>query len=179
MKIALLQMNLTVGDLEGNISKIVEGVNNAAKSGAELCVTSELAITGYPPRDLLLNADFVNRCRDAVIELSHVIPKGVALLVGGVDYNHEGIGNPLRNAAWFIVNGSEPKVFYKWLLPTYDVFDEQRYFEPTEQVNFSTSRAYVSESPYAKMSGMTATPTPISVTAATLSPILSMKILTC
>lgn len=136
MKIALLQLNLTVGDLEGNLQLIIDGVNKAAERGAKLCVTSELAITGYPPRDLLLNADFVARCRDGVAELSRRIPEGVALLAGGVDLNHENMGNPLRNAAWLIEHGAVPKVFYKWLLPTYDVFDEQRYFEPDRKINF-------------------------------------------
>ncbi|CCO22132.1 NAD+ synthase [Maridesulfovibrio hydrothermalis] len=135
MKIALLQLNLTVGDLDGNLKLIIDAVNKAAERGVRLCITSELAITGYPPRDLLLNADFVARCRDAVEELSHRIPDGVALLAGGVDLNHGNIGNPLRNAAWLIERGEAPKVFYKWLLPTYDVFDEQRYFEPARQVN--------------------------------------------
>ncbi|WP_320005860.1 NAD+ synthase [Maridesulfovibrio sp.] len=136
MKIALLQLNLTVGDLEGNIELILDGVHKAAKRGARLCITSELALTGYPPRDLLLNADFVTRCREAVSEISRRMPEGVALLAGGVDLNHEGVGNPLRNAAWLIERGAVPNVFYKWLLPTYDVFDEQRYFEPAENVNF-------------------------------------------
>lgn len=136
MKIALLQLNLTVGDLEGNVELILDGARKAAKRGARLCLTSELALTGYPPRDLLLNADFVCRCREAVSEISRRMPEGVALLVGGVDLNHEGVGNPLRNAAWLIEHGAVPKVFYKWLLPTYDVFDEQRYFEPAENINF-------------------------------------------
>ncbi|WP_031482094.1 NAD+ synthase [Maridesulfovibrio frigidus] len=136
MKIALLQLNLTVGDLEGNIKLILDGVDYAAERGAKICVTSELAITGYPPRDLLLNSDFVTRCRDAVAELSRKIPEDVALIAGGVDLNHDGTGNPLRNAAWLIERGAVPRVFYKWLLPTYDVFDEQRYFEPSEEVNF-------------------------------------------
>jgi len=136
MKIALLQLNLTVGDLEGNVELILDGVSKAAERGAGLCITSELALTGYPPRDLLLNADFVCRCREAVSEISRRMPEGVALLAGGVDLNHEGAGNPLRNAAWLIEHGAVPKVFYKWLLPTYDVFDEQRYFEPAENINF-------------------------------------------
>ncbi|WP_421902925.1 NAD+ synthase [Maridesulfovibrio sp.] len=136
MKIALLQLNLTVGDLEGNVELILDGVKRAAERGARLCLTSELALTGYPPRDLLLNADFVCRCREAVSEISRRMPEGVALLAGGVDLNHERAGNPLRNAAWLIEHGAVPKVFYKWLLPTYDVFDEQRYFEPAENVNF-------------------------------------------
>lgn len=135
MKIALLQLNLTVGDLEGNTRLILDGVHKAAERGAKLCVTSELAITGYPPRDLLLNADFISRCREAVTELSQAMPEGMALLAGGVDLNHEEVGNPLRNAAWLIEHGAVPRVFYKWLLPTYDVFDEQRYFEPARQVN--------------------------------------------
>ncbi|MBI9112491.1 NAD+ synthase [Maridesulfovibrio ferrireducens] len=136
MKIALLQLNWTVGDLEGNIKLILDGVDKAVERGAKICVTSELALTGYPPRDLLLNSDFVLRCRNAVSELSRKIPDDIALIVGGVDINHEGCGNPLRNAAWLIERGGVPRVFYKWLLPTYDVFDEQRYFEPSEECNF-------------------------------------------
>ncbi|SMF20454.1 NAD+ synthase [Desulfovibrio gilichinskyi] len=136
MKIALLQLNLTVGDIEGNSKLILDGVEKAAERGAKICVTSELAITGYPPRDLLLNSDFVSRCRKAVAVLARKIPDDVALIVGGVDLNHDGCGNPLRNAAWLVERGSVPRVFYKWLLPTYDVFDEQRYFEPSEEDNF-------------------------------------------
>lgn len=82
MKIALLQLNLTVGDLEGNVELILGGVQKAAESGARLCITSELALTGYPARDLLLNADFVSRCREAVSEISRRMPEGVALLAG-------------------------------------------------------------------------------------------------
>ncbi|WP_291328865.1 NAD+ synthase [Desulfovibrio sp. UCD-KL4C] len=136
MKIALLQLNLTVGDIEGNSKLILDGVEKAAERGAKICVTSELAITGYPPRDLLLNSDFVSRCRKVIAVLSNKMPEGVALIVGGVDINHEGCGNPLRNAAWLVERGSVPRIFYKWLLPTYDVFDEQRYFEPSEEDNF-------------------------------------------
>lgn len=82
MKIALLQLNLTVGDLEGNVELILDGVKRAAERGARLCLTSELALTGYPPRDLLLNADFVCRCREAVSEISRRMPEGMALLAG-------------------------------------------------------------------------------------------------
>ncbi len=136
MKIALLQLNLTVGDIEGNFDRIVSAVDKAAGDGAALCVASELALTGYPPRDLLLNSSFVERCRDSARALASRIPDGVSLLVGGVDRNEPGDGNPLRNAAWLLRKGEEPKVFYKWLLPTYDVFDEQRYFEPSEDLNY-------------------------------------------
>lgn len=135
MKIALLQLNLTVGDIEGNFEKVVSAVKTAADQGAELCVASELALTGYPPRDLLLNSSFVMKCRRAAENIAEQIPENISLLVGGVDNNPELEGNPLKNAAWLIRRGEEPKPFYKWLLPTYDVFDEQRYFEPSDDIN--------------------------------------------
>lgn len=135
MKIALLQLNLTVGDIEGNLDKIVSAVNSAADDGATLCVASELALTGYPPRDLLLNSSFVNKCQHAASELAAKLPDGMSLLVGGVERNVQSSGNPLKNTAWLLKKGVESRSFYKWLLPTYDVFDEQRYFEPSEDVN--------------------------------------------
>jgi NAD+ synthetase len=135
MKIALLQLNFTVGDVEGNFDRLVSAINKAAADGAQLCVASELAVTGYPPRDLLLNSSFVEKCRGAVDKLSSALPDGVTLIVGGVDRNNNCDGNPLKNTAWVVKKGEKGRAYYKWLLPTYDVFDEQRYFEPSKDVN--------------------------------------------
>ncbi|MCK9564628.1 MAG: NAD+ synthase [Methanothrix sp.] len=131
MKIALLQLNPTVGDLRGNAALIADAARRAA--GADLAVTSELALLGYPPRDLLLNAGFVERSwavlRDLAQELSDLSP----LLVGLAEPNPSEEGRPLFNSAALLRRGRVERTFRKTLLPTYDVFDEDRYFEPATE----------------------------------------------
>ncbi|HNX40123.1 MAG TPA: NAD+ synthase [Methanothrix sp.] len=133
MKIALLQLNPTVGDLRGNARLIAEAVRRAP--GVDLAVTSELALLGYPPRDLLLNADFVQRSWSAVEDLSRLCrEEGLPpLLVGLAERNPGDVGRPLFNSAALLKNGRVEGSFRKTLLPTYDVFDEDRYFEPAGQ----------------------------------------------
>ncbi|WP_017324863.1 NAD+ synthase [Synechococcus sp. PCC 7336] len=135
MKIALLQLNPIVGDLAGNAELIRMGVARATQMGAELAVTSELALLGYPPRDLLLQEGFVRRAAVALEELARSLVDRCPAIVGTVERNPKPEGRPLYNSAAWLEGGQVKQVFHKRLLPTYDVFDEDRYFEPTQQLN--------------------------------------------
>ena len=128
MKIALCQINTTVADFEGNVRKISEYASRVAARGAGLAVFPELAVTGYPPRDLLLRVDFVESVHRALRDLARRVR--LPLLVGTVVPNESKVGKPLYNAAAFVRGGRVAAVFRKMLIPTYDVFDEARYFEP-------------------------------------------------
>jgi NAD+ synthase (glutamine-hydrolysing) len=130
MKIALLQINPTVGDLAGNAQLIVESAAAAKRAGATLAVTPELALAGYLPRDLLLSPGFVSRCWDAAASLAAALAGGPAVLVGLPEPNTSDEGRPLYNTAVLLCDGRVGQRFRKGLLPTYDVFDEDRYFEP-------------------------------------------------
>jgi NAD+ synthase (glutamine-hydrolysing) len=131
MKIALLQLNPTVGDLPGNTALIAGAARRAAD--ADLAVTSELALLGYPPRDLLLNADFVERSWAALRFLAQELSDLSPILVGLAEPNPGEAGRPLFNSAALLREGKVERTFKKTLLPTYDVFDEDRYFEPTAE----------------------------------------------
>ena len=130
MKIALLQINPTVGDLTGNAQLIADAATAAGRAGAALAVTPELALAGYLPRDLLLSAGFVDRCWDVAAQLARSIADGPAVLVGLPEPNPSDEGRPLFNTAVLLQHGRLGARFRKALLPTYDVFDEDRYFEP-------------------------------------------------
>ncbi|MEW6718171.1 MAG: NAD+ synthase [Chloroflexota bacterium] len=130
MKIALLQLNPTVGDLSGNAGKIVAAVRQAQAQGADLAVTPELALLGYLPRDLLLNGNFVQRSWDVLHKLAEELAGAPPVLVGLAEPNDGDIGRPLFNTAALLRGGRVEECFRKTLLPTYDVFDEDRYFEP-------------------------------------------------
>jgi NAD+ synthase (glutamine-hydrolysing) len=130
MKIALLQINPTVGDLEGNARLIIEALEAARASGAALAVTPELSLVGYLPRDLLLNAGFVRRSWDVLAGLAREAQALPPVLVGVPEPNASDEGRPLFNTAVLLRDGSVDLRFRKALLPTYDVFDEDRYFEP-------------------------------------------------
>jgi len=132
MKIGFAQLNLTVGDLSGNLEKIERAYERLAAAGAELVLTPELAITGYPPQDLLFKSRFVPENLEALQRLHHRVG-AAALLVGFVDRN-EGRGKPFHNAAALLEAGKPMRKAHKSLLPTYDVFDEDRYFEPASRV---------------------------------------------
>jgi NAD+ synthase/NAD+ synthase (glutamine-hydrolysing) len=130
VKIALLQINPTVGDLTGNARLIAAAAQAAAGRGADLAVTPELALVGYLPRDLLLSADFVHRSWDELQALARTLASGPPTLVGLPEPNPSDEGRPLFNTAALIRDGRVDRRFRKSLLPTYDVFDEDRYFEP-------------------------------------------------
>ncbi|MEF2232224.1 MAG: NAD+ synthase [Pseudodesulfovibrio sp.] len=129
MKIGVLQINPVVGDLDGNAARIVRAAREATALGADLCLTPELALTGYPPRDLLLYDAFVDRARRAADQVARDLADAAPLLLGCVAAN-PGPGKPVFNCALWCEGGLVRRVFRKTLLPTYDVFDEARYFEP-------------------------------------------------
>jgi NAD+ synthase/NAD+ synthase (glutamine-hydrolysing) len=130
MKIALLQVNPTVGDLQGNRTIIMDALREAAAAGVDLAVTPELALVGYLPRDLLLSSGFVAKSREALDALARDAAALPPVLVGVPEPNPSDEGRPLFNSAALLCNGSVVQHFRKALLPTYDVFDEDRYFEP-------------------------------------------------
>jgi NAD+ synthase/NAD+ synthase (glutamine-hydrolysing) len=130
MRIALLQTNPTVGDLDGNADLLLRAAEVAARGGADLAIASELSLLGYPPRDLLLSRSFVDRGRAVCDQLAGRLAGGPPLLVGLAEANPSQEGRPLYNAAALLSGGEVRHVFRKTLLPTYDVFDEDRYFEP-------------------------------------------------
>ncbi len=130
MKIALLQINPTVGDLTGNAQLIADAATAAHRACADLAVTPELALAGYLPRDLLLNPGFVDRCWQTAASLATQLAGGPAVLVGLPEPNPSDEGRPLFNTAVLLHKGAAGQRFRKSLLPTYDVFDEDRYFEP-------------------------------------------------
>jgi len=130
LRIALLQINPTAGDLNGNSALIARGVRATGSQAADLVVTSELALMGYLPRDLLMNRGFVRRAGQALDALAMELKDGPPVLVGVATPNPGAGGRPLFNSAVLLKNGAAGPVFHKTLLPTYDVFDEDRYFEP-------------------------------------------------
>src|SRR5436309_2842893 len=132
MKVGFAQLNPTVGDLRGNFEKILQSYERLAAAGAELIVTPELAITGYPPQDLVFKSRFVPETLEILDQLHRHVGKA-ALLVGFVDRN-EGRGRPFHNAAALLVPGEPVRKAHKSLLPTYDVFDDDRYFQPAARV---------------------------------------------
>jgi NAD+ synthase (glutamine-hydrolysing) len=134
MKIALAQQNYHIGNFDFNVSKILKAVKDAEDAGAELIVFSELCVCGYPPRDFLEFSDFINKCYrslDTIREAS----ANIGIIVGAPARNEVSAGKDLFNAAWFFDAGKLLGVAHKTLLPTYDVFDENRYFEPAYQWN--------------------------------------------
>lgn len=141
MKIAIAQINPTIGDLLLNAQKILEAAQRAASSGVRLLLTPELSLCGYPPRDLLLNPSFVEAMGITLQNLAQDLPPNLAVLVGTVEPNiqaHISGGKSLFNSIALLENGKIKQVFHKRLLPTYDVFDERRYFEEGLQANYFT-----------------------------------------
>jgi NAD+ synthase/NAD+ synthase (glutamine-hydrolysing) len=131
MKVALLQLNPVIADFDGNVRRIEDSVRRAADHDADLCVAPELALSGYPPHDLALYDDFVARnlaARDRLVRLSGELKVGI--LFGMAVANEQPHGKPLHNAAVLCDGGKVIATRHKALLPTYDVFDERRYFEP-------------------------------------------------
>ncbi|MCA6509702.1 MAG: NAD+ synthase [Pseudanabaena sp. M109S1SP2A07QC] len=127
----IAQLNPVIGDLLGNCDRILTAVQKLAKQGVQLVLTPELSICGYPPRDLLMNHQFVRDMEIAISELASKLPPDIAVLVGTVSVNpqaNQSGGKPLFNSAALLQDGRVQQVFHKRLLPTYDVFDEDRYF---------------------------------------------------
>lgn len=138
MKLAIAQLNPTIGDLNGNAQHILDAARLAANQGATLLLTPELSLCGYPPRDLLLNPSFVELMTTTLQKLAQDLPPNLAVLVGTVEPNpkaHIAGGKPLFNSIALLSQGKVQQIFHKRLLPTYDVFDEYRYFEPGLQNN--------------------------------------------
>lgn len=133
MRIALVQTNPTIGDFEGNLRCIQRALREARDRGAELCLLPELCLTGYPPYDLLERSRFIDRNLEILEAFSRDV-RGIAAVVGFVARNTGAVGKPLRNSAAFIADGRVVSVHSKMLLPTYDVFDERRYFAPAKEV---------------------------------------------
>jgi NAD+ synthase (glutamine-hydrolysing) len=129
MKVALAQLNYIPGDIAFNSAKIISAVSHARSLNADLIVFSELAIIGYPPLDLLQRSDLTSASMEAVKDIaSHCT--GIAAVLGGPSPNTGVFGKSLFNSAFFMQDGKVMAVINKTLLPTYDVFDENRYFEP-------------------------------------------------
>jgi len=133
MKVGLAQLNTTVGDLQGNYSKIIAAYREAVAAGADVVLTPELAVTGYPPQDLVFKSRFVPLNLD-ILDRLHAQVGPAPLITGFIDRN-DGPGAPFRNAAAVLQQGQPIRKAYKSLLPTYDVFDEDRYFEPATEVD--------------------------------------------
>ena len=133
MRIALAQINTTVGDFAGNSELILARLSEARARRAELVVFPELCLCGYPPMDLLDHASFVEENLKALRRIQRAMPAGLGAVIGYVDRNRSGTGKRLVNAASLLADGRLLHTQAKTLLPTYDVFDEARYFEPAAQ----------------------------------------------
>ncbi|BAZ41559.1 NH(3)-dependent NAD(+) synthetase [Calothrix sp. NIES-4101] len=141
MKIAIAQLNPIIGDLSGNAQKILAAAQKAATADTRLLLTPELSLCGYPPRDLLLNPSFVAAMGTTLQQLASDLPSNLAVLVGTVEEYLEAPSNggkSLYNSMALLENGKVKQIFHKRLLPTYDVFDEHRYFEPGLEANYFT-----------------------------------------
>lgn len=141
MKLAIAQLNPIIGDLTGNAKQILDAANSAANQGVSLLLTPELSLCGYPPRDLLLNPSFVESMAITLAQLVQELPPSLAVLVGTVIPNPHALvagGKPLFNTIALLKSGKVQQIFYKRLLPTYDVFDENRYFESGDESNSFT-----------------------------------------
>lgn len=133
MKIGIAQMNSIVGDLSFNADEIISRYQDLVSSGADLVITPELSVTGYPPRDLIFRSNFIDDNLKAIEKIAEKVGN-VPIIVGCIDYNTQNTGNPFENAAVVIKDHEIVGKVTKCLLPSYDVFDETRYFEPSKEV---------------------------------------------
>ena len=131
MKIALAQINFHVGNFDENVSSICQKIREAESGGADLVVFSELSVCGYPPLDLLEYKSFIDQSISSVNEIT-LACKNIAAIIGGPSINNKKTGKKLHNSAFFISDGKIQDTIHKSLLPTYDIFDEYRYFEPNK-----------------------------------------------
>src|SRR3954452_11064261 len=129
MRIALAQINPTVRDIVANTAKHLDFIARAKRQGATLVVFPALSLLGYPPKDLLLKSQFVADSLRALDDIARQV-QGIDVIIGYADRNPAPIGRPLHNAAPLLRDGKIHSRHFKTLLPTYDVFDESRYFEP-------------------------------------------------
>ncbi len=133
MNIALAQLNYFIGDFEGNLVKIMESIARAGNQGADLIIFSELSICGYPPLDLLEREDFIASSYQYIEKIAESIDPEIGVVVGGPELNKQAEGKLLFNTVFFLQEGKVQTTFRKTLLPTYDIFDENRYFEPNRE----------------------------------------------
>ena len=129
MKIALAQQNYHIGNFESNLEKITDAITKAKEQGADLVMFTEMSVCGYPPRDFVEFNDFLNQCYDSIDRIKQHADT-IAVIVGAPQRNPRAEGKDLFNAAWFLYEKEIKAVVQKTCLPTYDVFDEYRYFEP-------------------------------------------------
>ncbi len=141
MKIALAQLNYTIGAFEENFEKIIRAIRRARQEKAALVVFSELAVCGYPPHDLLEYKHFVDKCEN-YLQLIAAECHGIAAIAGGPSVNANPKGKNLFNSAYFMANGSVQRIVHKTLLPTYDIFDEYRYFEQNAEFSLITYKGF-------------------------------------
>jgi NAD+ synthase (glutamine-hydrolysing) len=134
MKIALAQLNFHIGNFRANTDKIIAAIKSAEARGAELVVFNELSVCGYPPRDFLEFSHFITLCKQAIEEIA-THTQNIGVVVGAPRPNPVKDGKDLFNSAFFIYQGSIKHIADKALLPTYDIFDEYRYFEPATNFN--------------------------------------------
>ena len=134
MKIFLAQQNYHIGNFDDNTKKIISAIEEAKKDGGDIIVFSELCVCGYPPRDFLEFDDFINKCYAAVDEIKQHADS-IAVIIGAPDKNINPKGKDLFNAAYFLHGKTIKSIAHKTCLPTYDVFDENRYFEPAYEWN--------------------------------------------
>jgi NAD+ synthase (glutamine-hydrolysing) len=139
MKIALAQINTTVSALEGNTNRVIKAIAEARQLGADLVIFNEMVLTGYPPKDLFEREEFVQANLD-MLDRVRAASSSIGVIVGYVEKNPGPEGKNLFNAATFIEEGKIVSRHYKTLLPTYDVFDEARYFEPAKELKVDTFR---------------------------------------
>lgn len=134
MKIALAQLNYHIGNFESNRDQIIQNIEKAKAQGAELVVFSELAVCGYYPNDLLERREFIDKCIESVLQIATHC-QDIAALIGAPSINSSPNGKMLFNSAYFLKDGKIESIHSKTLLPTYDVFDEYRHFEPNREFN--------------------------------------------
>jgi len=132
MKIGLAQLNYHIGNFNDNITNIAFEIKKAQENHTDLLVFSELAICGYPPLDLLEYRKFIDDCTQAVKQIAH-ISTDIGVLIGAPTVNPGSTGKKLHNSCCFLYNGQIKEVYHKTLLPTYDIFDEYRHFEPNTE----------------------------------------------
>jgi NAD+ synthase (glutamine-hydrolysing) len=129
MKISIAQVNVHIGNFETNLQKFQSEIIHAKEKGSDLIIFPELAISGYPPRDFLDYKHFIEECENAILVLAKPCI-GIAAIIGSPTFNHSAEGKRLHNSAYVLVDGAVQNIIHKTLLPTYDIFDEYRYFEP-------------------------------------------------